>query len=317
MNRVSSASRAIGARAQIFPISCVLVANLVWGIGPSLTLAVDMSINSTIFYRVLLWPFILFAIVLTRKAPLNFETLKVSIIPGMFFGVCTIFGFVSFRTTSIANATIIGSVASAITLFVAPYFLKEKISVLQLIFAVTSFCGVAMVALGAGSGGIATLRGDAFALTNAVFWTGYFVASKKARVGGINTWSFMFGVSIVQAIIAGTWGAITSDDLTSISMHDAWLILAMTLLSGTVGHTTMVWAQRYVAAGTSSLICLIGPVLSMFFAWILFGQTIRMWQAIGSVLVLASLAAVVRFGTSERVQRDVLSTADPLLNSNP
>ena len=152
MNRVSSASRAIGARAQIFPISGVLVANLVWGIGPSLTLAVDMSINSTIFYRVLLWPFILFAIVLTRKAPLNFETLKVSIIPGMFFGVSTIFAFVSFRTTSIANATIIGSVASAITLFVAPYFLKEKISLLQVIFAVTSFCGVAMVALGAGSG---------------------------------------------------------------------------------------------------------------------------------------------------------------------
>jgi drug/metabolite transporter (DMT)-like permease len=185
------------------------------------------------------------------------------------------------------------------------------------VFAITSFCGVAMVALGAGSGGVATLRGDAFALANAVFWTGYFVASKKARVGGINTWSFMFGVSIVQAVIAGTWGAITSDDLTSISMHDAWLILAMTLLSGTVGHTTMVWAQRYVAAGTSSLICLIGPVLSMFFAWVFFGQTIRTWQAFGSVLVLASLAAVVRFGTSERVQRDVLSTADPLLNSNP
>jgi drug/metabolite transporter (DMT)-like permease len=223
-----------------------------------------MSVNSTIFYRVLLWPFILFAIVLNRKAPLNYETFKVSIIPGMFFGVSTIFGFVSFRSTSIANATIIGSVASAITLFVAPYFLKEKISILQVVFAVTSFCGVAMVALGAGSGGVATLRGDAFALANAVFWTGYFVASKKARVGGINTWSFMFGVSIVQAVIAGTWGAMTSDDLTSISMHDVWLILAMTLLSGTVGHTTMVWAQRYVAAGTSSLICLIGPVLSMF-----------------------------------------------------
>ena len=81
MNRVSSAGRAIGERAQIFPIGAVLVANLVWGIGPSLTLAVDMSINATIFYRVLLWPFILLAIVLFRKAPLNFETLKVSVIP--------------------------------------------------------------------------------------------------------------------------------------------------------------------------------------------------------------------------------------------
>ena len=317
MNRVSSAGRAISARAQFFPISGVLVANLVWGIGPSLTLAIDMSINSTIFYRVLLWPFVMLAIVLLRKAPLTFDILKVSIIPGMFFGVSTIFSFVSFRTTSIANATIIGSVASAITLFAAPFFLKEKISVVQVIFAVTSFCGVAMVALGAGSGGVATLRGDAYALTNAVIWTGYFIASKKVRVGGINTWSFMFFVSIVQAVIAGTWSAITSDDLTSISLHDAGFIVVMTLLPGTIGHTTMAWAQRYVSAGTSSLICLLGPVLSMFFAWVFFRQTIGAWQALGSVLVLASLAAVVRFGTSERVQRDVLSTADPLLNSNP
>jgi drug/metabolite transporter (DMT)-like permease len=293
------------------------VANLVWGIGPSLTLAVDMSINSTIFYRVLLWPFVLFAIAKTRKAPLNFATLKVSIFPGIFFSISTIFAFVSFRTTSIANATIIGSVASAITLFVAPYFLHEKITKTQVIFAATSFCGVAMVAFGAGSGGVATLRGDALALANAVFWSGYFVVSKKARVGGINTWSFMFGISVVQAVIAGTWAVITSNDLSSISFRDAGLIVAMTVLSGTIGHTTMVWAQRFVAAGTSSLICLIGPVMSMFFAWVIFAQTIKPWQAIGSAVVLASLALVVRFGTSERVKRDVLSIADPLLNSSP
>ena len=35
------------------------------------------------------------------------------------------------------------------------------------------------------------------------------------------------------------------------------------------------------------------------------------------VVVLVSLAGVVKYGTKEAVARDVLSTADPLLNSNP
>ncbi len=51
MNKVARAGSAISARAQLFPVSGVLLANLAWGIGPILTVAIDMSINSTIFYQ--------------------------------------------------------------------------------------------------------------------------------------------------------------------------------------------------------------------------------------------------------------------------
>ena len=91
----------------------------------------------------------------------------------------------------------------------------------------------------------------------------------------------------------------------------------MTLVSGTIGHTTMVWAQRFVPASTSSLICLLGPVISTAFAWLFFDQAVAVVQAVGSIVVLVSLAGVVKYGAKETVVRDVLSTADPLLNSNP
>jgi len=317
VNKVARAGSAIGARAQVFPISGVLLANLAWGIGPILTVAVDMSINSTIFYRVTMWPVVLYFIARNRKADISLPVLKSALIPGFFFGVSTIFGFMSFTNTSIANATLIGTTSSAMVLFIAPRFLKEKISKLQVLFAFSSFCGVALVVVAAGGGGGAALYGDVLALINAVLWSGYFVATKRMRTDGIDIWSFMFSIAMIQAVIAGVWALLTSDDMMSISTRDFVLVLTMTLIPGTVGHTAIVWAQKYVAASTSSLICLLGPVISMFFAWLIFEQSIKPWQMVGAVIVLSSLAGVVRYGTSEAAKADVLRNADPLLNSNP
>ncbi len=317
MNKVARAGSAISARAQVFPISGVLLANLAWGIGPILTVAVDMSINSTIFYRVTMWPVVLYFIARNRKADISWPVLKSALIPGFFFGVSTIFGFMSFTNTSIANATLIGTTSSAMMLFIAPRFLKEKITKLQVLLAFSSFCGVALVVVAAGGGGGAALYGDVLALINAVLWSGYFVASKRMRTDGIDIWSFMFSIAVIQAVIVGVWALLTSDDIMSISTRDFVLVLTMTLIPGTVGHTAIVWAQKYVAASTSSLICLLGPVISMFFAWLIFEQSIKPWQMVGAVIVLSSLAGVVRYGTSEAAKADVLRNADPLLNSNP
>lgn len=264
-----------------------------------------------------MWPFVLFFIARNRKAEISWQILRSAFIPGFFFGVSTIFGFMSFTNTSIANATLIGTTSSAMMLFVAPRFLKEKISKLQVLFAFSSFCGVALVVIAAGGSGGAAVYGDVLALINAVLWSGYFVASKKMRTEGFNTWSFMFSIALIQAVIAGAWALFTSNDITSISQRDFLLVLTMTLIPGTVGHTAIVWAQKYVAASTSSLICLLGPVISMFFAWLIFDQRIRPWQMVGAVIVLTSLAGVVRYGTSEAAKADVLRNADPLLNSNP
>ncbi|GBL21588.1 hypothetical protein EMGBS4_16480 [Acidimicrobiaceae bacterium] len=40
-------------------------------------------------------------------------------------------------------------------------------------------------------------------------------------------------------------------------------------------------------------------------------------QVLGGVVVLASLAGVVRLSSSAKINQELLSTADPLLNSNP
>jgi drug/metabolite transporter (DMT)-like permease len=306
----------IASQVRSFPILAVFGAVMVWSVGPIMTLSVGVSINTTIFYRVMFWPTLLFAIAKIRKVPITKQVMRISFFPGVFFGLSTIAGFTAMKVTSVANATIIGNVSTALVLFVAPRFLGERVRLVQVVLAAVSFLGISAIVFGANGAGGASLRGDVYALANAVLWAGYFVACKKVRTDGLGAWAFMFGVSVAQVVVVALWAIATSTDLGKVTVRDIGLIVLMTCISGTVGHTLMVWAQKFVPASTSSLISLLMPVLSMILAWLVFEQHINLVQFIGGAVVLASLAGVVRYGTKESINRDVLTTADPLLNSS-
>ncbi len=307
------------ARKQItaVPVLAVFIAVFAWGIGPLLFLAPSISINSVLFYRVLFWPPLLYLIVRRNGAKLNDKLFRSVLVPGILFGVSTIFGFTAITTTSVANATIIGNISTAMVLFVAPRFLNEKISKSQVLLALTSFAGVAAIVFGAGNTGGSSLFGDFLALVNALTWTIYFISSKRRRVDGVDTWQFLFGVSVIQVFVVVPYALLTSNDILQITWRDLGFLIAMTLFSGTIGHSFMLWAQKYVDASVSSLILLLGPVISSAGAWLVYGQQISLVQVIGGAIVLASLAGVVRMSSSAKINKEVLSTADPLLNSNP
>jgi drug/metabolite transporter (DMT)-like permease len=307
------------ARKQIaaVPVLAVFIAVFAWGIGPLLFLAPSISINSVLFYRVLFWPPLLYLIVRRNGAKLNDKLFRSVLVPGILFGVSTIFGFTAITTTSVANATIIGNISTAMVLFVAPRFLNEKISKSQVVLAFTSFAGVAAIVFGAGNTGGSSLFGDFLALVNAITWTVYFISSKRRRVDGVDTWQFLFGVSVIQVFVVVPYALLTSNDILQITWRDLGFLIAMTLFSGTIGHSFMLWAQKYVDASVSSLILLLGPVISSAGAWLVYGQQISLVQVIGGAIVLASLAGVVRMSSSAKINKEVLSTADPLLNSNP
>ena len=305
------------ARITAAPVLAVFVAVFAWGVGPLLFLAPSISINSILFYRVLFWPPLLYLIARRGGKLINKKLFRSVLVPGVLFGVSTIFGFTAITETSVANATIIGNVSTAMVLFAAPKFLNEKISRWQVLLALTSFAGVVAIVVGAGDTGGSSLFGDFLALINALTWTFYFISSKRRRVDGVDTWQFLYGVSVVQVCVVVPYALLTSNDILQITWRDLGFLIAMTIFSGTIGHSFMVWAQKYVDASVSSLILLLAPVISSIGAWFVYDQNISLFQVVGGIVVLASLAGVVRLSSTAKISREVLSTADPLLNSNP
>jgi len=220
-----------GARARIaaVPVLAVFIAVFAWGIGPLLFLAPTISINSILFYRVLFWPPLLYLIARRGGRKINKKLFRSVWLPGVLFGVSTIFGFTAIIETSVANATIIGNISTAMVLFAAPRFLNEKISRWQVLLAFTSFAGVVAIVVGAGNTGGSSLFGDFLALINALTWTFYFISSKRRRVDGVDTWQFLYGVSVIQVLVVVPYSLITSDDILQITLRDLGFLIVMTL----------------------------------------------------------------------------------------
>ena len=303
------------------PIAAVVVAVISWGVGPIFVSSLTISLSTTVLLRQVIWLPVLFSLAHRAGDGFTRHHLAVSLKPGVFFALSTALGFGSFRETSIANATLIGSLTPAVLLFIAPRLLGEKVTLQRVAYSLVSFVGVVAVVVGAESGSGAGQQGwlgDTLALGNMLIWTVYFIAAKRARDEGVNTWSFLTGVCLINVLLAIPWAAASSDDLFDVSRRDWMFLVLMMLIPGTMGHYLMTWAQRYLDTTVSSLITLGGPVISTSLAFLLLSQSVSLLQVLGGVVVLVGLGGVIISAATARSAKSAeVGTVDPLLNSNP
>jgi len=303
------------------PIAAVVVAVISWGVGPIFVSSLTISLSTTVLLRQLIWLPVLFSLAHLAGDGFTRHHFAVSWKPGIFFALSTALGFGSFRETSIANATLIGSLTPAVLLFIAPRLLGEKVTLQRVAYSIVSFVGVVAVVVGAESGngaGQQGLLGDSLALGNMLIWTVYFIAAKRARDEGVNTWSFLTGVCLINVLLAIPWAAASSDDLFDVSPRDWMFLVLMMLIPGTMGHYLMTWAQRYLDTTVSSLITLGGPVISTSLAFLFLSQSVSLLQVLGGVVVLMGLGGVIISAATARSAKSAeVGTVDPLLNSDP
>lgn len=303
------------------PVAAVVVAVIAWAVGPIFITSLSLSLPTTIFYRQVLWLPVLFVLAHVLGDGFSRHHLAVSWKPGIFFAVSTGLGFASFKETTIANATLIGSLTPAVLLFIAPRLLGEEVTKKRVVYSLVSFVGVVAVVVGAESGGGVGqhgLLGDALAFGNMAVWTVYIIAAKRARDEGVNTWSFLAGICLVNVVLVIPWAVVSSDDLLDVSRRDWMFLVLMILIPGTMGHYLMTWAQRYLETTVSSLITLGGPVISASLAFIFLNQGVSLTQVVGGVVVLLGLAGVIVSTSSARGPNSAeVGTVDPLLNSSP
>ncbi|MBJ7489843.1 MAG: EamA family transporter [Ilumatobacteraceae bacterium] len=281
------------SRDDIHVLAAILAVTA-WGIGPIFNKALSVSTSSIVFYRMLLGLPIMIVMAYMNGGSLNKHVIRKAALPGFMFAMSFITGFATVKMTSIANATMVGTLQPVLVLFVAPKLFGEKITKRKLMYSVSALAGVLVVVMAAASTSGAHLDGDLLAVLNVFIWTTYFVMSKKRRDEGIHSWSFIAAVFLCASIIVLPYGALTSNDLGAMHVSDWWYIIGMALGPGVIGHGMMTWAQGHIDVSLASLLGLISPVISSILAWFFFQQSLTLLQLLGGVIVLASLTALVR-----------------------
>ena len=286
-------------------VGAVLLGVVGWGIGPLLVRGMSVSGVSVSFYR--MWLAVPVMVLLARMfgEPLDRRVLRICALPGVLFAFAMMFGFQAMRSTSIANATLIGQLCPAFMVLGAGRFVGERSTPRAAAAAFVSFVGLAvMIGLGADTSNSA-FGGDVLAFCNVLCFTGYFLLMKRTRNAGVGSWAFLAGVFVVGAIALTPYCLVVADDIWQMQSLDYVRVVAMIFGPGVLGHGLIVWATKHLEVTTTSLLTLLSPPISVIGAWIVYEQSLVLGQLVGAVIVLAGLAGTVVVARTPRVPEPV------------
>lgn len=227
-----------------------------------------------------------------RGGRLDRRVLRHSLAGGLVFTVNAITFFSAIKTTSVANAMVIGATAPIFLLWAASRVFKERINYRIIVATPVAIAGMAMMLLGRseGSGG-GSLSGDVLAVVAVLAFAGYLVASRIAR-NHLSALEYQAGWSTISAALMLPISLLSFDPLI-ISDAWSWGVAGTMAVTAGMAHLLVNYSHRYVSLRSISLLNMTAPGLAIMWAWFLFDEQIGGLQWLGVPLVVISVLAVV------------------------
>ncbi len=227
-----------------------------------------------------------------RGGRLDRRVLRHSLAGGVVFTVNGATFFTAIKTTSVANAMVIGATAPIFLLWAASRIFKEQISYRVIVATPVAIAGMVMMLLGrSDSSGGGSLTGDVLAVVAVMSFSGYLVASRIAR-NHLTALEYQAGWSTIAAALMLPIALLSFDPLF-ISDTWSWGVAAAMAVTAGVAHLTFNYSHRYVSLRTISLLNMTAPGLAVMWAWFLFDEQLGGLQWLGVPLVAISVLAVI------------------------
>ena len=194
----------------------------------------------------------------------------------------------SLTRTSVANATVLGNLAPVFTALGAWLLWKQWFDQTFLWGLGVAIVGV--IAIGVGDLQIAGahLSGDVIALCSAVFFSAYLLTVEQLR-SRLSATTVILGSSIVGAVVTGSIALQFESHLFPLSAQGWYAVIALGLISQTLGQGLVTYSLNKVSAGVVSISFLLEPVMATLTAWVLFAEKLSLWNVIAFAVVLCGV----------------------------
>lgn len=264
---------------------------VLWGLGnvlikhlstDGLTLALDrLWIGAAAYVMVLL----------LLGGKITSRSLRYSWLGGVTFSVNIAFFWVALRHTTVADATVIGALQPALVLLVAGPLFEENVNLLQVVFTVLGIVGVAVAVLFSAPSSGRTWFGDVLAAGAVITFTGYFVASKRARES-LPAMDYQASLLLVGALVMTPFVFLTGHGAIPRDRVDLGWAALIALVPGS-GHLLVNWAHRSVGIHVSSMLTLGVPMVSIAGAAALLGEPLTSVQVVGVAITVVAVGLVL------------------------
>ena len=270
-----------------------------WSFGPSLSKRVLSPPLVTVFYRMWAGAALHWIVCVALRRRPDLATLRRTALPGVFFAANLVAFFYALRHASVANVALISALQPAVVLVVAGPVFGERLTRWAVMWTLVALGGAAVAVLGSDSASAPTsLLGVLLSVIALFCFTSYFLLSKRASgsAGGppLHPLTYMTGVITMAAVLVTPISLLGSPPslLLKLSRGDQ-LAIALVVCVPSLGHIAMSWTHPYIDVTVSSLVLLILPMTAALVAWPLNGQPVALVQAVGAIIVLGALGAVI------------------------
>ena len=279
----------------------LLLGGLCIGFAPVLVRLADTGPVASAFWRLTLAAPLLWLLwwQATRRLPVQAAVPRNPIwrspallLSGLFFAADLGTWHFSIRDTTVANATLLANCAP---LFVTLYALlvQRRVPPRLYFLALALALGGAFVLVSPNfSGGSRQLRGDAFGLLAAVFYTGYMLAVKRAseRHATLRLMAVSTTISALLLWPVALWLARDGrQPFWPSSARGWWVVAALAVVTQVTGQGLIAWALSRLSVTLSSTGLLIQPVVSAAAAWLIFGEALRPAQLAGGLVLMLGI----------------------------
>ena len=268
-----------------------VAAVLMWAAGNIMVRGVPMSGVQIAFWRILLGAMVYWLLVKSRRRSLRWEHLKASAPAGIAISIEIAVFFVALKTTTVANAVIIGSLQPLVLLTFATRRFGERRSGLLIAVASVAVGGVALVLFGSTSQPTWSPRGDILAFMAMLLFSAYYVLAKDARQR-VPALEFQAGVWIVGTFVLAPIAVIEAGGVVVPSAQNWLWLLALLAVPGT-GHLLMNWSHNHIRLSLAAMLSLGITVLSTIGAAIFLDEHVAPIQVVGIVIVLTVMAYAI------------------------
>lgn len=217
---------------------------------------------------------------------------------GVLFGLSALINFVAINETTLVNVGVIHALQPAIVAVIAGRYLGEVVNWRLLAWVAVAIAGAFGVAAASTGVGTWSLHGDLLAalglgLNSVWFLSGRWVRT-RTHLDATTYMSVVFAAGAVSLLVVATIAGRT------FSVDRSTLVLAaLAALFGTLAHTVVAWAHRFVPVTISSLFLLSQPALVAVLAWLAFDESLAPLHLVGTAVVLLSLARIVTSTSGE------------------
>lgn len=211
---------------------------------------------------------------------------------GACFGTDLALWHTSIVRTSVATATLLVNTTPVYVGLYAYLVLGERLRARFAVGALLALAGAALL-LGISRDDLEHAQGALLALGAALFYTGYLLFMKAARVRGDAAPALLLS-NLGATAVLGVYALAGGQPLHGFPWSSWAAMLGAAGVSQLGGVFAIVWALRYLPATVASVSLLGQPVGTALLGWWILGERLAPLQAAGGAAVLAGIALAAR-----------------------